>query len=139
MVDGLAGERVDSDLGHRHRGVFQLTVETQHLGPFTGVLHHLDHIGKLGTHDRRLRHNPCLKWNSDQVRGEKNYRGLEDGSGAAADGWKETIYHWIIWGKHAVAFMSNLGPAVGPPTISYNHHQSNVKPLHNSTESPKNN
>lgn len=42
VVDGLAGERVDSDLGDGHGGIFQLTVEPQDLGPFTWVLHHLD-------------------------------------------------------------------------------------------------
>lgn len=41
VVDGLAGEGVDSDLGDGHGGIFQLTVETQDLGPFTRVLHHL--------------------------------------------------------------------------------------------------
>lgn len=42
VVDGLAGEGVDSDLSNRHGSIFQLTVEPQHLGPFTRVLHHLD-------------------------------------------------------------------------------------------------
>lgn len=42
VVDGLAGEGVDSDLGDGHGGIFQLTVEPQDLGPFTRVLHHLD-------------------------------------------------------------------------------------------------
>lgn len=41
VVDGLAGQGVDPDLGHRHRGVFQLAVEPQHLGSLTGVLHYL--------------------------------------------------------------------------------------------------
>jgi len=42
VVDGLAGQGVDSDLGDGHRGVLQLAVEPQDLGPLAGVLHHLD-------------------------------------------------------------------------------------------------
>lgn len=42
VVDGLAGERVDSDLGDGHRSVLQLAVEPQDLGALAGVLHHLD-------------------------------------------------------------------------------------------------
>lgn len=41
MVYGLAGQGVDPDLSYRYRGVLQLTVETQDLGTFTGMLHHL--------------------------------------------------------------------------------------------------
>lgn len=41
VVDGLARERVDADLGDGQGGVLQLTVEPQHLSPFAGVLHHL--------------------------------------------------------------------------------------------------
>lgn len=42
VINGLAGEGVDSDLGDGHRGILQLTVEPEHLGTFARVLHHLD-------------------------------------------------------------------------------------------------
>lgn len=42
VVDGLTGQGVHSDLSNGHRGVLQLAVEPEDLGPFTGVLHHLE-------------------------------------------------------------------------------------------------
>lgn len=42
VVDGLTGQGVDSDLRDGHRGVLQLAVEPEDLGPLAGVLHHLD-------------------------------------------------------------------------------------------------
>ena len=42
VVDRLAGQGVDSDLGDGHRGVFQLAVQPQDLSPLAGVLHHLN-------------------------------------------------------------------------------------------------
>lgn len=47
VVDGLAGEGVDSDLGDGYRSVLQLAVEPQDLGALTGVLHHLDRKHKI--------------------------------------------------------------------------------------------
>ena len=52
VVDRLAGQGVDSDLGDGHRGVFQLAVEPQDLSPLTGVLHHLDADKKKNRHER---------------------------------------------------------------------------------------
>lgn len=48
VVDGLAGEGVDADLGHGQGGVLQLAVEPQHLSPLAGVLHHLEARGATG-------------------------------------------------------------------------------------------
>lgn len=48
VVDGLAGEGVDADLGHGQGGVLQLAVEPQHLSPLAGVLHHLEPRGATG-------------------------------------------------------------------------------------------
>lgn len=42
VVNRLTGQRVDSDLGDGHRGIFQLAVEPQDLSSFAGVLHHLE-------------------------------------------------------------------------------------------------
>ena len=53
VVDGLAGEGVHPDLGHGHRGVLQLAVEPQNLGPLTGVLHHLGGGGGGGGRERQ--------------------------------------------------------------------------------------
>lgn len=51
VVDRLAGQGVDSDLGDGHRGIFQLAVEPQDLSTLTGVLHHLD-ADKKNRHER---------------------------------------------------------------------------------------
>ena len=48
VIDRLAGQRVDSDLGDGHGGVLQLAVEPQDLRPLAGVLHHLKGDQKKG-------------------------------------------------------------------------------------------
>jgi len=40
-VDGLTGQRINPDLGHKDGHILQLTVQTQDLSAFGGVLHHL--------------------------------------------------------------------------------------------------
>lgn len=55
VVDGLAGEGVDADLGHRQGGVLQLAVEPQHLSPLAGVLHHLEPRGAAGNERKNTR------------------------------------------------------------------------------------
>lgn len=58
VVNGLAGERVDADLGDGHGGVLQLAVEPQHLSPFAGVLHHLEPRWPTGNSQRRCALQP---------------------------------------------------------------------------------
>lgn len=41
MVDGLAGQGDDPDLGHLDRGLFDAAAEAQNLAALRGVLHHL--------------------------------------------------------------------------------------------------
>lgn len=57
VVDGLTGQGVNSDLSDGHRGVLQLAVQPQDLGPFTGMLHHLEER-KKNTHRQTVLDSP---------------------------------------------------------------------------------
>jgi hypothetical protein len=77
MVDGLAGQGDDPDLGHLDRGLFDAAAEAQNLAALRGVLHHLwnmvlgirrastpesSNIQEQGAPSRRLAGNQRNPW-----------------------------------------------------------------------------
>lgn len=90
MVDGLAGEGVDPDLGDGHRGVLELAVEPQDLGPLAGVLHHLE-MGKKQTQSCMKYIQPTFtKSTSDEVTNAFQH-------GKTANCWQQKVrYHNVV-------------------------------------------